>query len=172
MGPLPNCCYQYLNDPGRQFLPLDNSTLLPGHPLSWVPGFAPLLLQVRIRNGYGSEGSRPFGCPRPGTGRRPGTRELPNSCSTGGYKRVFERSLQEPLSLRAPWWRLGNRPQFCNIVHALNSELKIQNSELPLMRAAFSILVDASLETTVMSSRGRYSLMVRSKSTFTDGGNS
>ena len=49
MGPLPNCCYQYLNDPGRQFLPLDNSTLLPG------ATFRPLLLQVRIRNGNGSE---------------------------------------------------------------------------------------------------------------------
>ena len=35
--------------PGKQFLPLDNSTLLP------CERFAPLLLQVRIRNGYGSE---------------------------------------------------------------------------------------------------------------------
>ena len=45
----PGCCCVHLNNPGKQFLPLDISTLLP------VATFRPLLLQVRIRNGYGSD---------------------------------------------------------------------------------------------------------------------
>ena len=52
------------------------------------------------------------GAPRPGTAQRPGTRELPDFCSTGGYKKVFERSLQEPLSLPALYvegWATGPR---------------------------------------------------------------
>ena len=42
------CCAQSARS-GKQFLPLDSSTLLPG------VTFRPLLLQVRIRNGYGSK---------------------------------------------------------------------------------------------------------------------
>ena len=44
----PNLCYAHSNSPGKQFLPLDSSTLLPAHPLSWVPGFAPLPAQCEI----------------------------------------------------------------------------------------------------------------------------
>ena len=83
--------------------------------------FRPARCSVRIRDGYSSEcghpqtyvrvrfyssqsvavGRDPSGAREPGTAQRPGTREPPDSCSTGGYKRVFERSLQETLSLLA-----------------------------------------------------------------------
>ena len=100
----PTCHCPRPNNPGKQFLPLASSTLLP------VATSRPLLLQVRIRNGYGSKCGYPQtyvrvtsyssqsvagvatlkGAPRPRLSPLPGA------------KRVFERSLQEPLSLRAP----------------------------------------------------------------------